>query len=102
MAKPTSQERRKQVLKQRRAEEQREADREEAEYLYRDARLAHREGDDPAAGRLLRKALVLDPNHQNALGLTADIHYKAGHYAEAVAYARQLHKLNHDPSVLYN
>ena len=34
MAKPTSQERRKQVLRQRRAEEQREFDREEAGYLF--------------------------------------------------------------------
>ena len=42
MAKPTSQERRKQVLRQRRAEEQREADRLEAGYLFGDALGAHR------------------------------------------------------------
>ena len=86
MAKPTSQERRKQALRQRRAEEQREFDREDAGYLYGDAVQAHRSGDIPAADRFLKKALILDPNHAGALGLLFEIHRAAGHYAEALGY----------------
>jgi hypothetical protein len=52
MAKPTSQERRKQILKQRQAEEQREADRQELEFMVRAALQAHNTGDAPAAGTL--------------------------------------------------
>jgi hypothetical protein len=71
MAKPTSQERRKQALRQRRAEEQREYDRQGAGYLYSDAVEAHRSGDIPAADRFLKKALILDPNHAHAIELLA-------------------------------
>src|SRR5271157_1314497 len=102
MAKPTSQERRKQILKQRRAEEQREADREELEFLCRSAFHAHSRGDAPAADRSLKKALLLDPDHPDALTLLARIHDDAGHHAEALAYLRRLRKLTDDPVVLYN
>ena len=102
MAKPKSQERRKQILKQRRAEEKREAGREELEYLFRAALYAHGTGDAPAADRLLKKALLLDPDHVEALSLLAQIHEGAGHYAEALAYLRRLRKLKDDPVVLYN
>src|ERR1700720_3741631 len=86
MAKQTSQERRKQILKQRRAEEQREANREDAQFLFEEAQYAHKDGDAPDAGRLLRKVLILDPNHAPALDLMALIHNTAGHYAEALGY----------------
>jgi SNF2 family DNA or RNA helicase len=100
--KPTSQERRKQLLKQRKADEQRDADREEADFLYRDSVVAVREGDAPAAGRLLKKALILHPDHVNALKLLAQIHAEAGHHSEALAYLRQARKLDSDPSMLFN
>jgi superfamily II DNA or RNA helicase len=103
MAKPTSQERRKQVLKQRRAKEQREADLEEAQFLYEDAFRAQRDGDAPAAGRFLKKALILDPDHAGALSLLAEIHDRAGHHAEALGYLRRLREIKKDdPTVLYN
>jgi Tfp pilus assembly protein PilF len=90
MAKQDSQLRRKQMLKQRRADEQREWDRQDAGLLCRDAFRAHRDGDLPAAARFLKKALVLDPNHARSLSLLAEIHSGAGHHAEALAYLRRL------------
>jgi SNF2 family DNA or RNA helicase len=102
MAKQDSQLRRKQMLKQRRAEEQREWNREDAGLLFRDAFRAHRDGDLPAAARLLKKALVLDPDHKASLSLLADIHQGAGHHAEALAYLRRLQKIDGGPNVLYN
>jgi SNF2 family DNA or RNA helicase len=102
VAKQDSQLRRKQMLKQRRAEEQREWDREDAGFVFRDAFRAHRDGDLPAAARFLKKALVLDPNHKAALTLLAEIHNGAGHYAEALAYLRRLQKIDDGPGVLYN
>ena len=101
MAKPNSQERRKQVLKQRRADEQREADREEAQYLYKEAVFANRAGDAPAAGRYLKKALILNSSHAGALDLLAEIHDRAGHYAEALGYLRRWREIKNDPAVLY-
>ena len=102
MAKPTTQERRKQTLRQRRAEEQREFDRVEAEYLYRDAVEAHRSGDIPAADRFLKKALILDPNHAAAMERLAEIHDAAGHYAEALGYLQRLRKVETNPRPIYN
>jgi tetratricopeptide (TPR) repeat protein len=102
MAKATSQERRKQILKQRRAQEIHEQGLEDAEFFFRRAVDAHREGDTPAAGRLAKKVLLLDPNHAEALRLLAQIHDVAGHHAEALSYLRQLRKLISDPVVLYN
>src|SRR5215472_6722675 len=103
MPKPRSGERRKQILRQRRAEQQREAALMEAEDLFRQARAASEWGHDPpAADRLLRKALALDPDHTGALTLIAQIHESAGHYAEAMGYIRRLRKLTDEPSVIYN
>src|SRR5688572_17598193 len=102
MAKPTSQDRRKQLLKQRQAELRREMDSEEAHLLFASAAEANRRGDDPSAARMLKRVMSLDPNHTDALILLAQIHDSAGHYAEALAYLRQARKLKHDPSVLYN
>src|SRR5258708_8512137 len=82
MAKLTSQDRRKQILKQRRAEAQREAGRDEVWSLCARARDANRAGDAPAADRLLKRALVLDPDQAEALSLLAQIHESAGHHAE--------------------
>jgi SNF2 family DNA or RNA helicase len=101
MAKPTSQERRKQALRQRRAEEQREFDREEAGYLFQDAASAHRSGDIPAADRFLKKALILDPNHARAIELLAQIHIEAGHDAEALGYMQRLRKMDASPRALF-
>jgi SNF2 family DNA or RNA helicase len=102
MAKITSQERRKQILKERRALENRELDRDEAEFLMRDAVYAYQDGDTPAAARLAKKALHLYPEHRDALQLLAKLHDDAGHYAEALAYVRQLCKLDPHPEALYN
>ncbi len=102
MAKISSRERRKQILKQRRAEDQREAERDEVRFLVSSAVHAHHRGDEPAADRLLKKALVRDPDHAGALELLAEIHERAGHHAEALSYFRRLRKLKDDPIVLYN
>jgi Tfp pilus assembly protein PilF len=102
MAKPTSQERRKQTLRQRRAEEQREYDRQVAGYFFGDAVRAHRSGDIPAAGRYLKRALILDPDHARAIELLAQIHQAAGHYAEALGYMQRLRKVDTNPRAIYN
>src|SRR6266705_2844117 len=102
MAKPNSQERRKQMLKQRRAEDQRRWDQADARDLFHTAFAAHKKGDAPAADRLLKKALILDPDLADALSLLAEIHNEAGHYAEALGYLLRLRKLKDDPGVLYN
>jgi superfamily II DNA or RNA helicase len=102
MAKPTSQERRKQILRRRRAEEQREFDSEEARYLFGDALRAHRSGDIPAADRFLKKALILDPHLAGAMDMLAQIHRAAGHYAEALGYLQELRKVDTDPTALYD
>ena len=102
MAKPTSQERRKQTLRQRRAEDQREFDREEAGFLFSDAVRAHHAGDIPAADRFLKKVLILNPKHAGAMELLAQIHHAAGHYAEALGYLQRLRKVDTNPRVLYN
>lgn len=102
MPKPTSQERRKQLLKQRQAEFQLEVNREEAEFLCARALDAHHAGDAPAADRMLKKALALHPDHAGALRLLAEIHEIAGHHANALGHLRRLRKLTDDPAVLYN
>jgi superfamily II DNA or RNA helicase len=100
--KPSSGERRKQLLKQRRADERRDFELAEAESLFRDALRAFRSGDEPAAGRWLKKALALHPEHVGSLTLLAQIHDAAEHYAEALGYLRQLRRLTDDPTPIYN
>jgi superfamily II DNA or RNA helicase len=102
MAKPNVPAHRKQVLKQRRAEEQRVSDRNEAIQLFHEATRLVRVGDAPAADRALKRALVLHPDFADPLVLLAQIHHNAGHYAEAVAYLRRARKLTDDPTVLFN
>src|ERR1017187_6600120 len=102
MAKPTSQERRKQALRQRRADEQREYDRRDAGHLFNDAIRANRSGDIPAADRFLKKALILDPTHVGAMELLAQIHQAAGHDAEALGYLQRLRRVDTNPRAIYN
>ena len=102
MAKPNAQERRKQALRERRAERQREFDHDDARVLFNEALHLHRDGDIPAADRLLKKALVLNPTYTHALNLLAEIHTNAGHHAEALAYLQRLYKVEPDPQTLYN
>jgi superfamily II DNA or RNA helicase len=102
MAKPTSQERRKQTVRQRRAEEQREYDRQDAGNLFNDAVRAYHTGDIPAADRSLKKTLILDPDHARAIELLAQIHQAAGHYAEALGYMQRLRKVETNPRAIYN
>jgi SNF2 family DNA or RNA helicase len=102
MAKPTSQERRKQALRQRRADEQREYDRQDAAHLFNYAVRAYHTGDIPAADRYLRRTLILDPDHARAIELLARIHEAAGHYAEALGYMHRLRKVDTNPRAIYN
>jgi superfamily II DNA or RNA helicase len=102
MAKPNNPAHRKQVLKQRRAEQQRAWDQADSRDLYREASYLLSEGDAPGADRALKRALVLDPDYADALTMLAMIHDNARHYAEALAYLRRAHKLNSDPGLLYN
>ncbi|MEO7652962.1 MAG: SNF2-related protein [Bryobacteraceae bacterium] len=102
MAKLSSQERRKHVLKQRKAEQQQQWDRREADAVFREACQSHRAGDEPDAGRLLKKVLILDADHTGALDLLAQIHADAGHFSDALAYLRRRQKLKNDPGVVFN
>jgi SNF2 family DNA or RNA helicase len=102
MAKPNNPAHRKQVLKQRRAEEQKEWNREDALDIFEEAIGMFRQGDAPGADRALRRALALDPECADALILLAQIHDQAGHYAEALGYLRQARKLRDDPTLLFN
>jgi SNF2 family DNA or RNA helicase len=102
VAKPTSKERRKHVLKEREAELRRELDLEDADIQFRIACVLHRDGDVPAADRILKKVLILNPDHIPALHLLAQIHVHAGHGAEALGYLRRLRKLDNSPVILYN
>jgi superfamily II DNA or RNA helicase len=95
-------EHRKQVLKQRRAEAQKEADLHEARLLHGDAVRAYREGNVPGAARFLQKALTLDPNQVVALTLLAEIHAGAGHPGEALGYFQRAWKLTGKPLPLFN
>ena len=102
MPKPSSKERRKQVLKQRRTEMQRDSNSYQAEDLFREAAYLKRIGDLPGAGRLLKKVLVLAPNDVDALRMLADIHAGAGHNAEALGYLLQSRKVEDEPQAIYN
>src|ERR1039457_891783 len=102
MAKPNNAAHRKQVLKQRRADEQRQWDRTDARELYQDAKSLLSKGEAPGADRALRKAALLDPDWAGPLVLLAQIHINAGHNAEALAYLRRARKLDDDPMTLYN
>jgi SNF2 family DNA or RNA helicase len=102
LGKPSASERRKQVLKEREAELLRVRNRQLADELLYTARRERREGDYPSAERSLRKILVLDPTCSAALNMLADIHERAGHFAEALSYAQREYKVNGSPGALFN
>lgn len=97
MRDPRKQERRRRLLKERRAEERREFALAEAECLSWEARHVYEEGDVPGAARIARKALRLAPEHRPSLDLLAQIHFQAGQYEEAAQYLRLMRK---DPAAL--
>ena len=90
------------MLKERRAAQDREFDREEARYLYRSALEMVEEGDTPGAARAAKKALHLDPDLYPALDLLARIHYAAEQYDQAISYLQLLRKYPQAVSVGYN
>jgi superfamily II DNA or RNA helicase len=102
LGKPSATDRRKHVLKERKAELLRTQNRQEAEMLLDEAIADYRHGDHPAAERLLRKILVLDPQCSTALNVLSFIHEQAGHFAEALSYAQQEYKITGSPGALFN
>jgi len=90
------------MLKERRAAEARESDREEARYLYRTAVDMRRSGDDPGAARSAKKALNLDPDLQPALELLAQIHLAAGQREQAISYLERLRQYPEALNASYN
>ena len=96
------QEKRRRVLKERRAAQVRDLDREEAHYLYRSALEMEEEGDTPGAARAAKKALHLDPDLYPALDLLARIHFAAEQYDQAISYLQLLRKYPQAVSVGYN
>jgi len=57
----------------------------------------------PAAARLAKKVLTLDPQHFGALDLLSHVHFEAAQPAVALSYIRLLRKLRPaDPGVAYN
>jgi SNF2 family DNA or RNA helicase len=99
---PKKQERRRKLLKERKAALQHELDREDAGYLLLEARRAHRAGDLPGAARKAKKALQLNPDLYPALDLLADIHFQAGQYADAAYYLSLARKFPAAPVTSYN
>ena len=99
---PKKQERRRRILKERRAAAIHEFDREEARYLYRVADNMHESGDDAEAARIARKALNLDPDLYPALDLLAQIHRVAGQPEQAISYLKQLVRYPEGISAHYN
>jgi SNF2 family DNA or RNA helicase len=83
---PKKQERRRRLLKERKAALQHELDLEDAGYSLQAARQAYKAGDMPGAARKAKKALQLNPDLYPALDLLANIHSQAGQYADAAYY----------------
>ena len=99
---PKKQERRRRVLKERRAAEARDLDHDEAQYLYRMAVRMHKSGDEPAAASTAKKALNLDPDLYLALDLLAQIHLAAGQREQALYYLNRLREYPEALSAGYN
>jgi superfamily II DNA or RNA helicase len=74
------------MLKQREAEAQRNIDKADAQELTREARLEFRMRNAPAAARLARRAIQLDPANADCLALLGKIHYEANQPADALHY----------------
>ncbi len=102
MRDPRKQERRRRLLKERKAAEQREYDLEDAQYHLRTAEWFHRSGDEPAAAREAEKALRLDPGLYLAVELLAKIHFLAGQWADAAYYLVRLRNTPAAIAAAYN
>jgi len=96
------QERRRRILKQRRAAQNREFDREEARFLYRLALEMDEAGDVPGAAGAAKKALHLDPDFYPALDLLARLHFAAEQFEQAISCLQLLRKHPEAVSVGYN
>ena len=71
--------------------------------MHDDGLAAFQKGDTPAAARLLKKAIVLCPEHVPALHLLGRIHAEAGQFAVALPYLRTICKLRPaEPGAFYN
>ena len=99
---PKKQERRRRLVKERRAAEAREFDRDEAWHLHMMAENMYRSGDAAGAARTARKALNLDPDLYPALDLLAAIHLAAGQHEQALSYLMQLRRNPEAISASYN
>lgn len=99
---PKKQERRRRLLKERRAAELREIDQDEARYLTTVADRYYASGDAPLAMRVAKKALHLDPDLFDARELIARIHFQDEQYEEAVPHLRRLLEYPEFPSAGYN
>ena len=97
------QERRRRELKLREAEARREENLEQADWLHDEALEAFEAGEMPTAARLLKKAVLLAPEHASALALLSRIYVEAHQFAVALPYLRLLKKLRpEDPAAYYN
>lgn len=96
------QERRKRILKERRAALNRDFDREEAHYLYQVALTMDKGGDTAGAARAAKKALHLDPDFFPALDLLARLHFAAEQYDQAISCLQGLRKYPEAVSAGYN
>ena len=97
------QERRRREVKLREAESRQEDQRRQADYLHDDGLAAFQSGDIPAAARLLKRAIVLCPEHVPALALLGRIYVEAGQFAVALPHLRLLCRLRPDqPAAWYN
>ena len=99
---PKKQERRRRLLKERRAAEARVFNREEAEFLFLTAEQMYDSGDVSAAARAARKALNIDPDCFPALDLLAQIHISAGQHEQALSYLNRLRQYPEALSASYN
>jgi superfamily II DNA or RNA helicase/Tfp pilus assembly protein PilF len=99
---PKKQEKRRRMLKERRAEQGRDFDRVEARYLYQIAENMEKSGDAPGAARTARKALNLDPDCYAALDLLARIHFAADQFEQAASYLTALREYPQAVSANYN
>jgi hypothetical protein len=71
--------------------------------MHAEAQRSFQRGDIPGAARVLKKALVLCPEHALALHLQSRIYCEAEQFAVALPYLKTLRKLRpDDPSALYH
>jgi superfamily II DNA or RNA helicase len=102
VSKPSSKDRRKQLLKQRRAGERRDADQLDSAFHLGCAFEEFDDGNFAAAERLARKALNLDPSNTGALELLGEARLKARDFEGARECFATLRELTSEPAVLFN